>query len=131
MIITIKPNSKGTAEIRCTKENTADRYAKGTVPVFATPALVGLMEDAAVRAIKDQLPEGYTTVGGGMNLKHLAATPVGLTVRAEATLINQDRKKLTFAIKAWDDKDLVGEAEHDRFIVEKDKFLERAYSKVK
>ena len=117
--------------MRCTKENTADRYARGTVAVFATPALVGLMEDAAVRAIRDQLPAGYTTVGIGMDLKHLAPTPIGLTVRAEAILTRQDRRKLTFAIRAWDDKELVGEATHDRFIVEKEKFLERACQKGK
>ena len=74
---------------------------------------------------------GFTTVGGGMDLKHLAATPIGLTVRAEAVLTGQDRKKLTFSIKAWNDEELVGEATHDRFIVEKEKFLERAYRKVK
>ncbi len=131
MTIAIKPDSRGTAALNCTKDNTADRYAKGTVAVFATPALVGLMEDAAVRAVADQLPEGFTTVGGGMDLKHLAATPIGLTVRAEAVLTGQDRKKLTFSIRAWDDEELVGEATHDRFIVEKEKFLERAYRKVK
>ena len=131
MTIAIKPDSRGTAALNCTKDNTADRYAKGTVAVFATPALVGLMEDAAVRAVADQLPEGFTTVGGGMDLKHLAATPIGLTVRAEAVLTGQDRKKLTFSIRAWDDEELVGEATHDRYIVEKEKFLERAYRKVK
>ncbi len=131
MTIAIKPDSRGTAALSCTKDNTADRYAEGTVAVFATPALVGLMEDAAVRAVADQLPEGFTTVGGGMDLKHLAATPIGLTVRAEAVLTGQDRKKLTFSIRAWDDEELVGEATHDRFIVEKEKFLERAYRKVK
>ena len=131
MTIALKPDSRGTAALNCTKDNTADRYAKGTVAVFATPALVGLMEDAAVRAVADQLPEGFTTVGGGMDLKHLAATPIGLTVRAEAVLTGQDRKKLTFSIRAWDDEELVGEATHDRFIVEKEKFLERAYRKVK
>ena len=74
-------------------------------------------------------PEGYNTVGIAMNVKHVAATPIGLTVTAKATLVEQDRKKLTFKIEAHDEAGLVGEATHDRFIIESAPFLAKAEAK--
>ena len=101
----------------------------GKSPVYATPALVALMENAAINACDPQLPEGYNTVGIAMNVKHVAATPIGLTVTAKATLVEQDRKKLTFKIEAHDEAGLVGEATHDRFIIESAPFLAKAEAK--
>ena len=89
------------------------------------------MEGAAVKAGDPQLPEGYGTVGISMNVKHVSATPVGLTVRAKATLTEQDRRKLTFKVEAWDDAGLVGEGVHERFIIESAPFLAKAESKKK
>ena len=83
------------------------------------------MENAAINACDPQLPEGYNTVGIAMNVKHVAATPIGLTVTAKATLVEQDRKKLTFKIEAHDEAGLVGEATHDRFIIESDRDLRK------
>lgn len=127
--LTLQSSAETTEKV--TEQNTAIRYASGTAPVYATPALVGLMEHAAVLAGDSQLPEGYSTVGISMNVKHLSATPIGLTVRAKAVLTEQDRRKLTFTIQAWDDACLVGEAVHERFIIESAPFVAKAESKLK
>ena len=131
MDFTLKANA--TAEITevVTEDNTAIKYASGTAPVYATPALVGLMEHAAVKAIGDQLPQGYSTVGISMNIKHTSATPVGMTVKAKAVLIDQDRRRLTFKIAGYDDAGSVGEAVHERFIIEAAPFIEKANAKLK
>ena len=131
MDFTLKANA--TAEITevVTEDNTAIKYASGTAPVYATPALVGLMEHAAVKAIGDQLPQGYSTVGISMNIKHTSATPVGRTVKAKAVLIDQDRRRLTFKIEGYDDAGSVGEAVHERFIIEAAPFIEKANAKLK
>lgn len=125
----IKKNSAAEVSEKCTEDNTAIKLGSGKSPVYATPALVALMENAAINACDPQLPEGYSTVGIAMNVKHVAATPIGLTVTAKATLIEQDRKKLTFKIEAHDDAGLVGEATHERFIIESAPFLAKAEAK--
>ena len=112
-----------------TAENTAIALGSGDMEVLATPALVALMENAAILACESQLPEGYNTVGIAISVKHLAATPIGLTVTAKATLVEQDRKKLSFKIEAFDDAGKVGEATHDRFIIESAPFLAKAEAK--
>lgn len=109
--------------------DTASHWGSGGLPVFSTPALVGLMESTAVIALRGHLPAGQTTVGGHIDVHHLAATPVGMRVRARATLVAIDGRKLTFKIQAWDDKELIGEADHDRFIVDEKKFMKKADEK--
>lgn len=129
MDFTLKPNSYAEVSEAVTEDNTAIKLGSGKSPVYATPALVALMEHAAINACDPQLPEGYNTVGIAMNVKHVAATPIGLTVTAKATLTAQDRKKLTFKIEAFDNAGLVGEATHDRFIVESAPFQAKAEAK--
>ncbi|MGE1061066.1 thioesterase family protein [Megasphaera paucivorans] len=129
MDFNLKPQSSGENKELVTENNTAIKYASGTAPVYATPALVGLMENAAVLAIGNQLPEGFGTVGISMNVQHVSATPIGMTVRAKATLTEQDRKKLTFQIEAYDEAGLVGNSIHERFIIETEPFLDKADKK--
>ena len=129
MEFTLKPQSTAEVSEIVTEDNTAIKFASGTAPVYATPALVGLMENAAVHAVGSQLPEGYGTVGISMNVKHLSATPIGLTVTAKATLTAQDRRKLTFKVEAFDTAGAVGEAVHERFIIESAPFLAKAEGK--
>ncbi len=131
MDIELKLNSTAEVSEKVTENNTAIKFASGTAPVYATPALVGLMENAFVQAIASQLPEGIGTVGISMNIKHVSATPIGMTVRAKAVLTEQDRRKLTFKVEAFDDAGLVGEAVHERFIIESAPFLQKAQSKLK
>ena len=125
----IVPHSIGESKEIVTENNTAIKFASGTAPVYATPALVGLMENAAVKAVGKQLPAGFGTVGIAMNMKHLSATPIGMTVTAKATLVEQDRKKLTFKVEAWDDAGPVGEGMHERFVIEEEKFVAKAEGK--
>jgi predicted thioesterase len=103
--------------------DTASHWGSGGLPVFSTPALVGLMESAAVIALIGHLPPGQTTVGGHIDVHHLAATPVGMTVHARAELISIEGRKLIFKIQAWDDVELIGEASHDRFVIDEAKFI--------
>ena len=119
MEFNIKANSTAEVSEKCTENNTAIKLGSGKSPVYATPALVALMENAAINACDPQLPEGYNTVGIAMNVKHVAATPIGLTVTAKATLVEQ----------AHDEAGLVGEATHDRFIIESAPFLAKAEAK--
>jgi fluoroacetyl-CoA thioesterase len=114
-----------------TAENTAARWGSGLVAGFSTPAMVALMENAAFAATKDLLPKGQTTVGVEVNIKHLAATPVGMTVRARAELLQVDGRKLLFKVEAWDDAEKIGEGTHARFIVDVARFDKRMAEKTK
>ena len=108
---------------------TAAAMGSGSLAVYATPALVALMEHAACEAIAADLEEGVTTVGTRMNVSHLAATPVGMEVRAEAVLTAQEGREYTFAIEAYDACGLIGRAEHKRFAVKIDKFMAKTNAK--
>ena len=110
-------------------DNTAIKYGSGSVSVYATPAMIGLMEGAAVYAIDPHLPEGMFTVGANLKIRHLAATPVGLAVRAIAELIEIDGKRLVFSVKAFDEKEQIGSGTHERYVVNIQKFLEKAEAK--
>ncbi len=111
------------------ENDTATSYGSGLVAVYATPALVGLMEKAAVKALEGHLPAGQTTVGGRIDVRHLAATPVGMRVHARAELVEIQGRRLTFRVEAWDEVELIGEAAHERFIVDQEKFVARANAK--
>ena len=127
----LKPGLTAERGVRVTEAETASRWGSGLVPVFSTPALVGLMESAAVQALEGALPAGQTTVGGHIDVHHLAATPVGMEVRARAELIAVDGRKLTFKIEAWDAVEAIGRADHERFVVDEAKFLARTQAKGK
>jgi fluoroacetyl-CoA thioesterase len=114
-----------------TESDTAAKWGSGLVPVFSTPALVGLMEAAAVKALDEHLPEGQTTVGGHIDVHHIAATPVGLKVRACAELTAMDGRKLVFQIEAWDEVEKIGEAMHERFVIDQEKFIAKTQAKRK
>lgn len=106
-----------------TDDHTAAKFGSGNVLVYATPMMIGLMENAALKAVDSYLPEGHATVGIDLNVKHLAATPVGMNVYATAKLTKVEGEKLSFEIEAFDDEEKIGEGIHDRFIIKLDKFL--------
>lgn len=112
-----------------TSENTAMRYGSGSAAVYATPAMIGLMEGTCLAAVDPHLPEGMATVGIRLDVRHLAATPVGLGVRATAELIEVAGKRLTFKMEAFDDKEKIGEGIHERYIIDVKKFMEKAQNK--
>jgi fluoroacetyl-CoA thioesterase len=112
-----------------TDADTASHWGSGGLAVFSTPALVGVMESAAVIALRGYLPPSQTTVGGHIDVHHLAATPVGAIVRARAELITIEDHKLVFKIQAWDEMELIGEADHDRFVIDEAKFMAKVERK--
>jgi fluoroacetyl-CoA thioesterase len=113
-----------------TTDDTAARWGSGLVAGYSTPAMIALMENAAFSATKDVLPEGQTTVGIEVNIKHLAATPVGMTVRARAELMQVEGRKLVFQVEAWDEVEKIGEGTHTRFVVDAARFDKRMREKI-
>lgn len=104
-------------------ENVAATMGSGDMQVFATPAMVALMENAAMNAVAGVLEPGASTVGVEMSVSHVKASPVGAEVMASAVLTEVDGRKLTFEVRAWDDKGTIGEGRHVRFIVDRERFL--------
>ena len=113
-----------------TNNNTAIKYGSGTVAVYATPAMVGLVEGACMAIVDPLLPEAMATVGIDLSIKHLAATPVGMTVRAVAELTEIDGKRLIFTVKVFDNKEQIGRGTHERYIIDIKKFLQKAEAKM-
>ena len=120
---------RGAASVEVVPENTAAAAGSGALPVFATPCMIALMEKAAMESVQPFLEEGQGTVGTRIEVSHLAATPVGMTVRAETELTEIDRKRLCFSVKAFAGEELIGEGQHERFIVNSERFLQKAEAK--
>lgn len=127
----LKPGLKGRAETTVTPDNTAQAVGSGLVPVFATPYMIALMENAAVNAVQAALSADEGTVGTRLDVTHDAATPIGLKVWAEAELTAVEGRKITFAVTAYDEREQIGGGVHERFIIKPEKFLARAEGKAK
>lgn len=121
---------KSRAETLVNGSNTANAVGSGLVPVFATPCMIALMENASVRAIQPRLEEGESTVGTRMDISHDAPTPVGMKVWAEARVTAVDGRKITLDVAAYDEKGIIGQGTHERFIIRPDKFLAKANAKL-
>ncbi len=119
----------GERETKVVDELMAIRLGSGSVEVYGTPAMIALMEAAAIEAIDPHLPEGQASVGVALDVKHLAATPAGMQVRAKAEVSEVEGRKITFTVQAWDEKELIGKGRHVRYIIEVSRFVERAQSK--
>ena len=122
---------KGRAEILVSYENTAAKAGSGDQYVFATPWMIGLMEEAAQTSVLPYLEEGQATVGTHLNVSHDAATPVGMKVWAESELISVEGRKLIFNVEAFDECGSIGKGTHERFIINKEKFMARVEAKLK
>ncbi|MEE9539684.1 MAG: thioesterase family protein [candidate division NC10 bacterium] len=120
-----------TIERRVDPEHSADTHGNPGVDVFTTPILCEWTEEAAVLAVQDQLDPGMITLGVRIDLKHLVATPIGMTVKVSATLKEIDERKLVFAIEAFDEKEKISECTHERFIVNKSRFMQKVAEKAK
>jgi fluoroacetyl-CoA thioesterase len=125
----IVPGLVGQSEMVVHEENTARHLGSGNVAVLATPEMVRLMEKAAVAAVDHLLPEGYRTVGAEVDVRHLAATPVGMKVRVQAELVAVEGHKLTFRVEADDEVERIGEGEHRRVIIDLERFKARVEAK--
>ena len=123
--MSISVGAVGTASTVVTPENTAAAVGSGALPVFATPYMIALMENAACNAIADGLEEGQSSVGTKLDVSHDAATPV----TAKAELVEVDRRRLVFRVTAEDDAGPIGQGTHERFLIMADKFLAKAEAK--
>ncbi len=113
---------KGSKKIVVTEELTAAHIGSGLVSVFATPMMIALMEGTCAESVAPFLAEGEGTVGTHVNVSHCSATPVGMEVRCESELVEVDRRHLTFKVAAYDERGLIGEGTHERFIINSAKF---------
>lgn len=121
---------KGEVSSFVEREDTAKEVGSGSLLVYATPCMVALMEGAACEAIEEAMDDSKTSVGTQLNIEHISATPVGLDVRAEATVTAVDGKVITFEVRAFDEAGEIGKGTHKRVIVPTQKFLDKAYSKL-
>lgn len=121
---------KGTASTLVEREDTALEVGSGSLLVYATPCMVALMEGAACEAISEALPEEKTSVGIALDISHISATPVGLSVRAEAEVTGIEGSVITFQLTAYDETGKIGEGTHKRAIVSTQRFLDKTYAKL-
>ena len=120
----------GRQALTVTDDKTAISMGSGALEVFATPAMIALMEKTASQSIADALDEGSTTVGTLINVSHVSATPKGAEVWCESVLTEVDGRRLVFSVKAYDNSGLIGEGTHERFIVFSEKFMARTLAKL-
>ena len=113
-----------------TEDKTAKAMGSGDLPVLATPAMIALMEKTACESVAPYLEEGSGTVGTELNVKHVAATPIGMQVTCETELVEVDGRRLVFHVKASDEAGLIGEGTHERFIINNEKFQSKANGKL-
>lgn len=122
---------KGFAETLVCAENTAAAVGSGALEVFSTPSMIALMEKAAMDTVSPYLEEGQGTVGIKLDVSHLAASPVGMAVRAEAELIGIEKRTLTFKVSAYAGEELIGEGTHQRAVILNERFMEKTLAKLK
>lgn len=125
----VKVGMEKTIEIEVTEDKLASAVGSGIAAVFSTPSLIALMENAAMQAIQDALPDGWSTVGTRVEADHMAATPLGMKVKATAIVTKVDRRKVVFSIVAEDEVEKIGQCIHTRFIVDKAKFEAKCLDK--
>jgi fluoroacetyl-CoA thioesterase len=123
--MSLKLGVTGEATTVVVHENTAARVGAGGVEVFGTPMMIALMEQASWQSVANDLEPGYVTVGTLVNVRHLAATPPGQRVHATAELIEIDGRRLVFKVEAYDEKQKIGEGQHERFIVNLERFMKK------
>ena len=121
---------KGRLELTVTKDKCAGALGSGELDVFATPAMIALIEETAWRSVVSELAPGEGTVGTALDVRHLAATPLGLQVRCETELTLVDRRRLVFEVKVYDPFGLVGEGTHERFVIQYEKFMKKVNEKL-
>ena len=116
--------------VKVEEKDTAKAHGSGTLDVLATPRMIALMEESAYKCIEKYLDDTQSSVGTYLDVKHLSATPVGMDVYAESEIIELDGRRVVFSVKAYDEKGLIGEGKHERFIVFSEKFVAKTYQKL-
>jgi len=128
--VDIKPGCRGSAELIIGEEHTAPSIGSGKVRVLATPVMINLIEAAALAAVEHLLPAGYQSLGTRLDVRHIAATPVGMRVRATAEVVSVEGRTIRFRVEARDDVELIGDGSHERVSVNVAKFDERVQRKL-
>ena len=128
---TLKPGLQGSATLVVGEEHTAPRVGSGRVHVLATPVMINLFEAAALDAIERLLPAGHQSLGTILNVRHIAATPVGMRITARAEVVGVDGRTVRFRVEAHDEKELIGDGAHERVMVNVAKFDLRVQRKLK
>ena len=126
----IQPGASGNAQLMVGEEHTAPRVGSGKVHVLATPVMINLIEAAALAAIEHLLPPGFQSLGTRLDVRHSAATPIGMNVFAKATVESVSGRTVTFRVEARDEKELIGDGRHERVVVNVAKFDERVQRKL-
>lgn len=126
----VKIGAAGGAQIVVGDQHTAPHVGSGKVAVLATPVMVNLMEAAALDAAERFLPAGHQSLGTHLDVRHIAATPVGMTARARAEVVAIEGRKIHFKVEAWDERELIGDGTHVRVVVNVARFDERVQAKV-
>ena len=129
MLPALRPGLSGTATLVVGEEHTAPRVGSGRVHVLATPVMINLIEAAALEAVERLLPPGHQSLGTVLNVRHFAATPVGMKVLAIATVLRVEQRTVVFHLQAMDEKEPIGESEHERVVVNVEKFSLRVKAK--
>ena len=126
----LRPGLKGWAELVVAEAHTAPKVGSGRVAVLATPVMINLIEAAALAACEELLPPGHQSLGIHLDVRHFAATPVGMRVEATAELVAVDKRTLTFRVEARDEREVIGDGTHQRVVVNVARFDERVQTKI-
>ncbi|WMJ80270.1 thioesterase family protein [Clostridium sp. MB40-C1] len=125
MEFNLQEGTKGIIEMVVNEKDSAKNIGSGLADVFATPAMIALMENTAQTSIKDSLPDGHSTVGIEICVKHIKATPIGMKVKCTSSLKKVEGKKLTFEVEAHDEVGKIGEGTHTRYIINDEDFMKK------
>ena len=127
----LRPGLRGEASLIVAEEHTASRVGSGAIHVLATPVMINLIEAAALAAVEQLLPPGHQSLGTVLNVRHIAATPIGMRVDASATVQRIEGRTIFFTLEARDERDLIGDGTHERVVVNVEKFDARVQAKLK
>jgi fluoroacetyl-CoA thioesterase len=130
-LTSIRPGLTGTASLVVGSEHTAPRVGSGRIAVLATPVMINIIEAAALAAVEHLLPEGHQSLGIRLDVRHFAATPVGLTVTAIAEVTGVEGRAITFRVEARDDREVIGDGTHERVVVNVARFDDRVQRKMR
>jgi fluoroacetyl-CoA thioesterase len=131
LTLSLRPGLTGTAEMIVGEQHTAPRIGSGRIHVLATPVMINLIESAALAAVEQSLPEEHQSLGTRLDITHIAATPVGMRVRATAELVRVEGRTVHFRVRAEDERELIGEGTHERVVVNVARFDERVQKKIR
>jgi fluoroacetyl-CoA thioesterase len=131
LVLNLPTGLSGTAELVVGEQHTAPRVGSGRIRVLATPVMINLIEAAALAAVEQSLPEEHQSLGTRLNVSHIAATPVGMRVRATAEVVKVEGRTIHFQVRAEDERELIGEGTHERVVVNLERFDKRVQDKAR